>query len=174
MTGTPVAHAGRAEQVIALLSGRGESIAIAESLTGGMLCSALVDVPGASAVVQGGIVSYTNAVKTHLLGVDGPTLEREGAVSADVALEMARGVRGVLSIAGANWGVSTTGVAGPDPDPRTATAPGVVFVAVVGPHGQQWSQRLELSGDRAAIRQASVDFALGLILQAVASVASGE
>jgi nicotinamide-nucleotide amidase len=101
---------------------------VAESLTGGMLCSALIDVPGASAVVRGGVVSYATDLKHRLLGVDAGLLAANGPVDPDVATQMAHGVRERL---GADWGVATTGVAGPDP--QDGIAAGTVYIAVAGP-----------------------------------------
>lgn len=158
---------GHAGPVIQALAARGESIAVAESLTGGALCSALVAIPGASAVVRGGVVAYQNSVKEHLLGVDAQELETLGAVTEQVALQMARGVRTALEWGVADWGVATTGVAGPDPDPISGAPAGIVFLAVVGPDGRQWSERLGLVGAREDIRQASVAYALGLLERAL-------
>ena len=149
------------EQVIALLIRRRQSVGCAESLTGGLLTARLVDVPGASAVVRGGVVAYANDVKASVLGVDPALLATAGAVHPDVALDMARGVRRVL---GSDWGVSTTGVAGPDPSDGMPV--GAVFVAVDSAAGQRVG-RLSLSGGRTAIRQAAVVGALGLLVKAL-------
>ena len=107
--GEPVAPAA---ELIALLAARRQSIAVAESLTGGLLAAALTDVPGASAVFRGGVVAYATELKAVLLGVDRALLAAQGAVSAEVAGAMATGVRDRL---GATVGAATTGVAGPDP-----------------------------------------------------------
>ena len=158
---------GHAGPVIQALAARGETIAVAESLTGGALCSALVAIPGASSVVRGAVVAYHNSVKQHLLGVDAQELSTLGPVTEQVALQMARGVRSALELGGADWGVATTGVAGPDPDPISEAPAGIVFIAVVGPDGRQWSERLGLVGAREDIRQASVAYALGLLERAL-------
>ena len=123
--------------LIAALADRGVTVATAESLTGGLVCAALTAAPGSSAVVRGGVVAYDVAVKSQVLGVDADLLARLGAVHPDVALQMARGVRRVV---GADYGVATTGAAGPDPDPGGReggqTPPGRGFVAVCGPRGE--------------------------------------
>jgi len=101
-----------AAQVVRLLSRQGRTVAVAESLTGGLVVAALVGVPGASKVVRGGVVAYMTDLKASLLGVDEALLARVGAVDPDVAAAMARGVAVRL---GADYGLATTGVAGPDP-----------------------------------------------------------
>ena len=100
-------------------------MATAESLTGGLVCAALTDVPGASAVVRGAVVAYATELKAQVLGVDPDLLATGGAVQAEVARQMATGVCRVL---GADVGVATTGVAGPDP--QDGHPVGTVFVAV--------------------------------------------
>lgn len=133
------------------------TVAVAESLTGGLVMTALTSVPGASATVRGGVVAYATQVKNEVLGVDGDLLDRVGAVDAEVAMQMADGVR--LTI-GADFGVATTGVAGPDE--QDGKAPGVVFVAVTTPFGR-WHRELLLAGDRDAIRTSSSIAALELL-----------
>ena len=98
--------------VVRSLLERGLTVATAESLTAGLLAAALADVPGASGTLQGGVVAYQNRVKEQVLGVDADLLEHRGAVDGDVAVQMAQGVRRVL---GADVGLATTGVAGPEP-----------------------------------------------------------
>lgn len=148
---------GSAASVVALLRELGLRVATAESLTGGLVCAALTDVPGSSAVVRGGVVSYATDVKASVLGVDAGLLRARGAVDADVAVAMAEGVRSLL---GADLAVATTGVAGPDP--ADGQPVGTVFVAVAGPGGTA-VERHALSGDRAAVRSASVAAALDLV-----------
>jgi nicotinamide-nucleotide amidase len=143
--------------LVAALAERGEAVACAESLTGGLVCAALTDVPGASAVVRGGIVAYSTKVKASVLGVDAGLLARTGAVDPEVAQQMAQGVCRVL---GSAWGLATTGVAGPDA--QDGKPVGTVFVAVAGPDGCRVSAH-QLSGDRAAIRAATVTAALTLL-----------
>lgn len=141
--------------LIAELTARGETVAVAESLTGGLVVATLVDVPGASAVVRGGIVAYATPVKHELLGVSADLLETNGAVDPEVARQMATGVRTALSIDGApaTWGISTTGVAGPDP--QDGKAVGTVFVGIANADGAS-AHELHLDGDRDAIRHATV------------------
>lgn len=133
------------------------SIATAESVTGGALCARLVDVPGASAVVRGGVCTYATDLKASVLGVDADLLAARGPVDAEVALQMARGVR---SLMGADIGVSTTGVAGPGP--ADGHEVGTVHIAVNGPGGED-HRELHLVGERAQIRALSVDAALHLV-----------
>ncbi|MGL5864471.1 MAG: CinA family protein [Dermatophilaceae bacterium] len=132
------------------------SIATAESLTGGLVCAALTEVPGASSVVRGGVVAYLTEVKSALLGVDAGLLSRAGAVSAEVAAAMANGVRAVV---GADVGVSTTGVAGPGPDDGHEA--GTVMIAVAGPWGV-CTEQYAFAGRRHEVRRASVAAALDL------------
>lgn len=135
----------------------GWTLATAESLTGGLVCAALTDVPGASAVVRGGVVSYATAVKHEVLGVPTDLLAARGAVDPEVALAMAEGVCRVLD---AVVGVATTGVAGPDP--AEGKPVGTVHVAVHAP-GSNLVESLLLTGDRATIRAATVMAALRLV-----------
>lgn len=140
-----------------LLSGlarRGWTIAVAESLTGGMVASSLVDVPGASAVFRGGVVAYATDVKRSALGVDADLLSTAGAVDPEVARQMAEGVRALL---GADVGLATTGVAGPEP--QDGKAVGTVCLAVVTPAGRSSATR-RFDGDRSAIRRAASEAAL--------------
>jgi nicotinamide-nucleotide amidase len=152
---------GLARSVIELLIARGETIATAESLTGGLVAAALTSVPGSSAAVRGGIVSYATDVKASLLGVPADLLEHHGAVHGAVAAAMAQGARDRL---GATVGVATTGVAGPDP--AEGKPVGMVFVAAAGPGGEA-CRELALTGDREAIRAATVESVLGLLLGAL-------
>jgi nicotinamide-nucleotide amidase len=154
----PEAALSPAERVVARLTAAGETLAVAESLTGGLLAASVVDVPGASAVFRGGVVAYATDLKQSLLGVDRDLLDRHGAVHAQVAAQMASGVRDRL---GATWGLATTGVAGPDP--QDGKPPGTVFVGLAGPDAVR-THALSLPGDRAAVRGATVDVALHLLL----------
>ncbi|MFG1923951.1 CinA family protein [Cryptosporangium sp. NPDC048952] len=143
--------------VLAALRERGETLATAESLTGGLLAAHLVDVPGASRVFRGGIVAYATELKAALVGVDADLLDRLGPVAAEVAAALADGTR---QRCGADWGIGTTGVAGPDP--QDGKPAGTVFVGVAGPDGVV-TRALHLDGDRAAIRAATVTEAIGLL-----------
>ncbi len=146
-----------AVELIADLRRRGLTIATAESLTGGLLCGALTDVPGASVVVRGAVVAYGTDVKASMLGVRADLLAREGAVHPEVARQMAMGVCCVLD---ADVGVATTGVAGPDP--QDGQPVGTVFVGVCV-RDRLTVRRLAFSGSRAAIRTATVGAALELV-----------
>lgn len=148
-----------AREVVAELIRRRLTIAVAESLTGGLLVAELIGVPGASRVVRGGVVAYDTALKHTLLGVDAALLAEHGAVHPDVAAQMALGVRDRLAVAGvpASIGLSTTGVAGPDP--QDGQPVGTVFVGLaVGETTSILS--LSLEGSRSAIRRAVVSESL--------------
>ncbi|MGW7365868.1 CinA family protein [Streptomyces sp. NPDC054841] len=144
--------------VLALLAERGETLAVAESLTGGLVAAELTSVPGASKSFRGSVTAYATAVKQDLLGVDGALLAERGAVDSEVAAQMAAGVRARL---GAGWGIATTGVAGPEA--QDGQPVGTVFVAVAGPDGAQKVHALRLNGDRAEIRRESVRSVLELL-----------
>ena len=156
------AGSGAAERIVASLTASHSTIAIAESLTGGLLTSALVDVPGASAVLLGGVVAYDTALKHSVLGVDAEVLAAHGAVHPDVAVQMAVGVRSALAARGedARIGLSTTGVAGPDP--QDGQEPGTVFIGLAIGHEVR-SFPLRLRGDRQAIRRETVERALEIL-----------
>lgn len=146
------------QETIDLLTARGATIAVAESLTGGMLAAALTAVPGASAAVRGGVVAYATDLKAALLGVPGELLDRHGAVHPDVARAMAEGVRSRL---GAAVGAATTGVAGPDP--QDGQPVGTVYIAVSMGSGTA-VRSLALPGGRRQIREVTVEQALGLLI----------
>jgi nicotinamide-nucleotide amidase len=148
-----------ARLIVAELTGRGQTVAVAESLTGGLLAAGLVSVPGASVVFRGGIVAYATDLKHALLGVPAGLLDQHGAVHPDVAAAMAVGARTRL---GATYGVATTGVAGPDP--ADGQPVGTVYIAAsaearVVPRG------LRLDGDRQAIRRLTVLRSLELLAE---------
>lgn len=150
-----------AARLLAALEAHGWTVAVAESLTGGAVCARLVDVPGASRVLRGGVVAYATDLKSGLLGVPAALLAERGAVDPDVAAAMAAGVRERL---GADVGLSTTGVAGPDP--QDGRPPGTVHVAVVTPAGARVASWL-LAGERAAVRAQTVRGVLDLALAMV-------
>jgi len=129
-----------------LLLERGQTVATAESLTGGRLGMLLTETPGSSETYVGGIVAYATRLKTALLGVPDHVVETHGVVSAECALAMARGVRDVT---GATYGVSTTGVAGPDR--QEGKPPGTVYLGIDGPDDAS-ALALELVGSRFDIR----------------------
>jgi nicotinamide-nucleotide amidase len=146
-----------AELIVTLLTERGQTVAVAESLTGGLLAAALVEIPGASVVFRGGIVAYATDLKSALLDVPAALLERYGAVHADVARAMAEGVRRRLA---ATFGVATTGVAGPDPaDGQPA---GTVHIAASGQLSTV-RRTLSLAGSRRSIRDQTVLQSLWLL-----------
>ncbi|MFD1721511.1 CinA family protein [Amnibacterium endophyticum] len=155
-----------AEAVLALLAPRGQRLAVAESLTGGLLTDAFVRVPGASAVLLGGVVAYETALKSSLLGVDPELLAAEGPVHPEVARQMAAGVRTRLAVGGEPpaYGLATTGVAGPGPqDGRPA---GTVHIGIATPEGL-FALSARLGGDRAAVRAATVGLAVRGLLDAL-------
>lgn len=151
----------RAAEVIAALAQRGESVCTVESLTGGLLCATLTEIPGASAVVRGGIVAYAIEAKREVVGVDPELLNRDGAVSEAAARALAGRAREMF---GATWALSTTGVAGPTE--QEGKPVGTVFVALAGPRPS--ARRLFLAGDRDAIRRETCQAALDLLLGALA------
>ncbi len=148
----------RTERLVARLRAVGDTVAVAESLTGGLVCARLVEVPGVSAVLRGGVVAYASDLKHALLGVDAGLLAEHGAVHAQVAVQMARGVAGRC---GSAWGLATTGVAGPDP--QDGRAPGTVHVAVWSSRAQR-VRSLVLAGDRAQVRAAATEAVLDLLV----------
>ena len=156
-----------------LLAGREQTVAVAESLTGGLLAAALSTRSGSSATFRGGVVVYATDLKETLAGVPGPLLEAEGAVAASTAAALAAGTRDRL---GADWGVATTGVAGPTE--QEGKPVGTVYVAVAGPHREEAGhtghvRRLDLRGDRDRIRQATVVAALDLLRRTLLGRADG-
>ncbi|GAA1389826.1 CinA family protein [Catellatospora chokoriensis] len=141
---------------------RGQTVAAAESLTGGLLTATLVTVPGVSRVLRGGLVVYATDLKHSLAGVDAGLLAERGPVDPDVALALARGAR---ERCGADWGLSTTGVAGPGP--QDGVPAGTVYVALAGPQGQAEVRELHIDGERQRVRDAAVATALSLLDTAV-------
>ena len=146
-----------ADDVVAALATRHETVATCESLTGGLVVAELTSVPGSSAVVRGGLVTYATDLKTSLAAVPPDLIAAYGVVSRPVAEAMAEGARAAC---GATWGIGLTGVAGPDP--VDGLAPGTVCIAVAGPAGAR--SVLELfAGDRSAVRAQTVERALVLL-----------
>ena len=145
--------------VVAALIERGLTIAVAESLTGGKLVAALIDVPGASKTVLGGVVAYNTALKASVLGVDAVLLAERGAVDDEVARQLASGARLTLAVDGraADIGIATTGVAGPDP--QDGKPVGTVFIGLATADSVV-SVALQLSGTREDIRNAVVSESL--------------
>jgi PncC family amidohydrolase len=149
-----------------MLAARGASVAVAESLTGGLLGAALTETPGSSETFRGGVLAYTTALKVQLLGVDPDLLDREGAVHPEVVRAMARGVRERLAT---TYGLATTGVAGPDP--LDGQPPGTVYVGLAGPDGEQVGSHTWSGLDRAGVRREAVAAALALLRVALAGPA---
>jgi len=148
---------------VELLIARGLTIAVAESLTGGALVARLIDTPGASAAVLGGVVAYNTELKHSLLGVPASVLAPHGPVDPDVARAMAAGVRTALAVGGvpADVGIATTGVAGPDP--QDGQPVGTVWVGLaIGDRVDAYP--LMLSGSRADIRTQAVNEAIAILL----------
>jgi nicotinamide-nucleotide amidase len=135
--------------ILETLIARGESISVAESLTGGGLAQALTSLPGSSLIFRGSVTAYQNEIKDSLLKVPNELLSEFGAVSEEVAVSMAAGIKDLM---GSTWSISTTGVAGPGPSEGVAA--GTVWVAIDGPISQ--TLQLELSGTREIVRNATI------------------
>lgn len=165
MTGAP-RHAAPdgtstdASRLLARLAARGHTVAVAESLTGGLVLASLTAVPGSSAVVLGGVVAYAPEAKTSLLGVGAELLARVGPVHPEVAAQMAVGCRRLL---GATFGVATTGEAGPVPASRAPV--GTFYVALAGPAGIR-VEGGSIAGDRERVRASATGAALTLLREA--------
>ena len=162
----PDAANGHVSSLISELAARGLTLAVAESLTGGMLTSELIRPAGASAVVMGGVVAYQVEIKQSVLGVDAELLEQHGPVHPEVARQMADRVRRTLAVDGrpTDLGLATTGVAGPEP--HSGHDPGTVFVGVaVGDTVE--AVELGLDGTRDQIRARTVGEAIRALAEAV-------
>lgn len=150
------------EAAFAALRARGARVSFAESLTGGLIAATLVENAGASAVLDESYVTYAPASKVRILGVRQETVDACGVVSARCAREMAEGAR---RISGADWGVSATGLAGPDGGTEE-TPVGTVYIGVAGANGAA-AERYVFSGDRAQVRRAAAQAALAALARAV-------
>ncbi|MGW1209611.1 CinA family protein [Streptomyces sp. NPDC002499] len=164
-----------AADVVRLLTVKGWTLAVAESLTGGLVAADITSVPGASKAFRGSVTAYATELKHEVLGVDATLLAQRGAVDPQVAAQMAAGVRKAL---GADWGIATTGVAGPQP--QDGKPVGTVFVAVDGPFADDSGsagggkvEALRLNGDREEIRRESVRSVLALLLAELVSEHTG-
>ena len=158
-----------AAKLIAALNAAGLKLAIAESLTGGLLSSTFVSVPGASNVLLGAIVAYQTSLKHELLGVASGLLENQGAVDPEVAAQMAGGVRAKLAAKTASdearvIGIATTGVAGPDM--QDGIPVGTVYIAISGPKVGDVVYGHQFEGSREEIRNATVQAAIGHLAEA--------
>lgn len=153
-----------AEDVLGQLSGAAATLAVAESLTGGLVGATITAVPGASAVFRGGVIAYATDVKAAVLGVDRALLAEHGAVHPEVARQLASGVRELL---GATYGLALTGVAGPDP--QDGQPPGTVYLAVAGPAGLETAApQIAMPATREQVRQEATASALRLLRELVA------
>jgi len=147
-------------RIAAALRGRGESMAAAESCTGGLIAAACTSLPGSSEWFERGVVSYSNAAKAELLGVADALIAGHGAVSAEVARAMAEGL---LARSPATYAVAVTGIAGPGGG-TPAKPVGTVWIATARRDGTAEATLLNAAGDRASVRERSVAVALELLL----------
>lgn len=156
----PGALVALAERLQGVCLGRGLTVALAESCTGGLVSTTITEVPGSSGYFLGAVVSYANSAKQALLDVPAATLQAHGAVSAQVALAMAEAARARF---GSDLAVSVTGVAGPDGG--TGAKPvGLTYLGLAGRGGSD-VRRLQLAGDRPAIREAAAGAALEWLIE---------
>jgi len=165
----------RATRVAAKLSVRGDTLAVAESSTGGLILSLLTDIPGASAWLSGGVVAYTNKVKEDLLGLAAEELAAHGAASPETARAMARGVSRLF---GSTWALAETGVAGPRGSHRSSKTIGITYLALVGTLPRFPMERTTIyqapdPDDRVAVKRAFAAAALGLLIDALEGVPPG-
>lgn len=168
VSGAPASTGSVAAEVLALLRRRGETLATAESLTGGLIGHLVTDVPGASHSYRGGLVCYATDLKATLAGVDPAVLAAVGPVAPETAQLLALGAS---RRCGADWGLAVTGVAGPEP--QDGHPVGQVFVGLARAATRQTqAHQLTLTGDRAAIRQQTADQALGLLARALQRLGS--
>ncbi len=146
---------------------RRQTVATVESLTGGLVAATIVEIPGVSGVYRGGMVVYATDLKHSLAGVPEDLLAERGPVDPDVARELAIGVR---DRCGADWGLATTGVAGPEP--QDGVPVGLVYVAVAGPGGAT-VRELRLKGNRADVRDGSATAVLTLLVETMRGAPAG-
>ena len=157
-----IPHNTQIERLVQILKDKRMTIATAESCTGGLLGKRITDVPGASAVYPGGVISYSNRIKHAVLGVDQALLDELGPVSEPVARQMAEGVRKVI---GAELGVSVTGIAGPDSD-ETGRPVGLVYICA-SDGLTTVAREYRFDGDRTAVRTRAAEAAAELTLQLI-------
>ncbi len=150
------------EKIHSLLISRGETLAVAESCTGGGIASRIVALAGSSQYFEGGVVSYSNSSKENLLGVLFDDIERYGAVSEEVALQMAEGARRAF---GATYGVATTGIAGPAGGSDYKPV-GTVWFGISTPEGS-FAKMVNCGSERAEVIERAVEYALSLLLNTV-------
>ncbi|CAM3057740.1 CinA family protein [Skermania piniformis] len=166
-TTDPLVAATGAAELVAALSAVSATVATAESLTAGLLSATIAGVPGASAVLRGGVVVYATDLKHSLAGVDAAVLVESGPVAGPTAAQLATGARRTC---GADWGVALTGVAGPAA--QDGRPPGLVYLGVAGPDGVEVRQ-LALSGDRWTIRLGAVTAAIAALRDRVGNLPPG-
>lgn len=157
----PLVTSAPAADLVAALLDAGQTVATAESLTAGLLSAAIAGIPGASAVLRGGLIVYATDLKTSLAGVSADTLTVDGPVAASTAEQLAVGAR---ERCGADWGIGLTGVAGPEP--QDGRPVGTVFVGIAGPESTE-VLRLKLPGDRWTIRVGAVRAAVTELVRLV-------
>ncbi len=145
-----------------LCRARNVTIATAESCTGGLIAGAITAIPGSSAVLERGFVTYSNAAKTEMLGVPEGLISSIGAVSEAVAQRMATGAKQHANV---DIAVSVTGIAGPDGGSDEKPV-GTVWFGLANRHGDVFTRHMHFNGNRDAVRAASVDYALNLLLGA--------
>ena len=151
MSAMPFDQAG---EILTTLRSANQTLATAESITGGLLSGALTDVPGSSDVFLGGVIAYSPVIKSKLLGVDSALIRAHGVVSKEVSLAMAAGA---CSRLGSDWAIATTGVAGPGESDGVAA--GTVWIAIVGQSGgriTEFTERLSLAGNRQEVRVSTI------------------
>ena len=156
-----------AAAAVHVLVERRQTLASAESLTGGLIAATIVEIPGVSTVFRGGFVVYATDLKHTLAGVPEDLLDERGAVDPDVALALATGTRERCA---ADWALATTGVAGPEP--QDGKPVGLVYVAVAGPDGAT-VRELNLTGSRASIRTETASAVLELLADELRSAPAG-
>lgn len=160
-----------ATRVVKTMTERDLTLATAESLTGGLLGATITEVPGASRVYLGGGIAYATSIKEQMLGVDRVDIEAFSVISAQVASAMAAGI---AELTGADWSVAVTGAAGPDP--QEGHAPGEVWICAQGPRigslpPPVQTLQFRFSGDRRAVREATVEAGLSMLLRIMSPVA---
>lgn len=163
-SGGASAAAQTSKAAVVMAVGNKLTVATAESLTAGMVAATLANTPGASGMLQGGVVAYQNSVKAGVLGVSQELLDAVGSVDGLVAEAMADGARRVC---GADLGISTTGVAGPEP--HDGKAVGTVFIGIAAESGTE-SFEYRFSGDRHSIREQACEAAMARLLAALSEV----
>jgi len=151
------------ESLVKTLVHRGETITTAESITGGLISAAITDIPGASQVFLGGVVSYSNEMKKDELGISAADIKKVGVVSEAIAVAMALAIKNKMN---STWAISSTGVAGPGPSDGVPA--GTVWIGIAGPKIAQGIE-LSIAGKREIVRLGAVESALGAFERILAS-----